>query len=211
MGTAIAILSLTPSFAADSTDSGSAILNGQVNMSNVTSTVTATIDRIGGSVDVQSAAIGNMLDITTMNDTRVNSNQYVQAGEIGSYAGVAATNVRGDVSVSNQAVCNAASVSTDPAITAVTNLQQCNADDPSAVAYVDAINIGGSVSIANSAIGNSFEADTNAANMPINNTQVNTSPTVATTTANIKNVAGSVSVSASAIGNTAQVVHYSTD
>jgi hypothetical protein len=119
--------------------------------------------------------------------------------------------VGGDVGIQNQAVCNSASISTDPTITAITSQQQCDAVDPSANAYVDASKIGGSFSLANSAIGNTFEADSNAQNMPVNNTQINRSSVNATTTANVSNVAGTVSVTSAAIGNNAQIIHYSTN
>jgi hypothetical protein len=200
-----------PACAADLTDTGSSILNGQVNVGNVVSTMTSTTANVYGDVSVQSVAVGNLLDVTTMNDTSVNNSQYVKTGEIGSYLGAAATDVSGSVSVTGQAICNAASVSTDPTVTSVTNLQQCYGQDPASVVYVDAINVGGSVSIANSAIANTFEADSNAANMPIDSTQVNNTLVTATTTANVKNVAGSVAISATAVGNSAQIVHYSTD
>jgi hypothetical protein len=211
MGTAIAILPLMPAFAADSSDTGSQILNGQVNLDRVTSTLTTTVANVGGDVSVQSAAAGNVLDVTTMNDTTVNTNQYAASSEIGSYLGAAVTNVSGSVAVTGQAICNSAAVSSDPTLTAVNNTQVCNARDPSSTVYVDAANIGGSVSIANSAIGNTFEADSNATSMPISNTQVNTSASVAATTANVKNVSGTVAVGSTAVGNSAQIVHYSTN
>jgi hypothetical protein len=210
-GTAIAMLSLTTAFAADSTDAGSQIVNGQVNLNSVISTVTATIDKVGGDVTVQSAAAGNVLDVTTMNDTTVTTNQYTSASEIGSYLGAAVTNVAGSVSVTGQAICNSAAVSTDPTLTAVNNTQVCNAIDPASTVYADVANIGGDVAIANSAIGNTFEADSNATNMPVTTAQINNSAVNATTTAKVKNVTGAVSVSGTAVGNSAQIVHYSTD
>jgi hypothetical protein len=210
-GTAIAILSLTATFAADSTEAGSQIINGQVNLNNVTSTMTTTIDAVGGDVTVSSAAAANVLDVTTMNDTTVTSDQYASASEIGSYLGASVNNVTGSVSISGQAVCNSAAVSSDPTLTKVTNTQQCNAIDPSSTVYADVSNIGGSVTIANTAVGNTFEADSNATSMPITNTQTNNSAVTATTTAHVSSVGGAVSVSASAVGNSAQIVHYSTN
>ena len=159
---------------------------------------------------VQSVAAGNVVDITTMNDTHVTNNQYVSSVDISSDLGARVTNVGGDVAIQGQAVCNSASVSTDPIVTAINSTQVCNAVDPTSMAYVDAANINGSFSLANSAVGNSFEADSNASNMPVSTTQVNTSNVNAKTTANVSNVAGTVSVTSAAIGNNAQIVHYST-
>jgi hypothetical protein len=203
-------LMLSPAFA-DSSSDGSQILNGQVSLHTSISTLQTVIDNVGQGVGVQSVAAGNVLDVTTMNDTHVNNNQYVSTVDISSDLGARVTNVGGDVGIQNQAVCNSASISTDPTITAITSQQQCDAVDPSANAYVDASKIGGSFSLANSAIGNTFEADSNAQNMPVNNTQINRSSVNATTTANVSNVAGTVSVTSAAIGNNAQIIHYSTN
>lgn len=203
-------LMLSPA-CADSSSDGSQILNGQVSLHTSISTVQAVVDNVGSDVGVQSVAAGNVVDITTMNDTHVTSDQYTSSVDISSNLGARVTNVAGSVGISNQAVCNSAGVSTDPAITAVNSKQVCAAQDPNANAYVDASNIGGSFSLANSAIGNTFEADTNAAYMPVNNAQTNLSSVNARTTANVGNVAGTVSVTSAAIGNNAQIVHYSTN
>ena len=159
---------------------------------------------------MQSVAAGNTLDVTTMNDTNVTTNQYTSSVDVSSDLGASVNNVAGSVGIQGQAVCNSASISTDPVITAINNTQQCDAVDPVSRVYVDATNIGGDISVANSAVGNSFEADSNASNMPVNNLQINHSSVNAVTTANIANVAGSVSVTAAAVGNSAQIVHYST-
>jgi|WetSurMetagenome_2_1015567.scaffolds.fasta_scaffold426305_2 hypothetical protein len=203
-------LMLSPAFA-DSSSDGSQILNGQVSLHTSISTLQTVIENVGQGVGVQSVAAGNALDVTTMNDTHVNNNQYVSTVDISSDLGARVTNVGGDVGIQNQAVCNSASISTDPAITAITSQQQCDAVDPFANAYVDASKIGGSFSLANSAIGNTFEADSNAQNMPVNTTQINRSSVNAVTTANVSNVAGTVSVTSAAIGNNAQIIHYSTN
>jgi hypothetical protein len=197
---------------ADSSNSasGSQILNGQVQLNSAISTLNTTIDHTGGDVGVQSVAAGNVVDITTMNDTTVESSQYTNAAQVTSTANATIANVAGSVGVVNQAVCNSASVSTDPSLTAVNNYQQCAAQDPTATSNISLANINGSVSIANSAIANNFEADSNAGNMPIINKQINTSTTVSSTTAAVSNVAGTVSVTSSAVGNNAQIVHYST-
>ncbi len=200
---------LSPAFA-DSSSDGSQILNGQVMLHTSTSTLNTVVDKVGGDVGIQSVAAGNVVDITTMNDTHVTSDQYVSSVDISSNLGARVTNVDGSVGIVNQAVCNSASVSTYPAVTAVNNKQVCAAVDPDARAYVDASNIGGSFSLANSAIGHTFQADTNAVYLPVNKAQTSMSRVNAQTTANVSNVAGTVSVSSSAIGNNAQIVHYST-
>jgi len=202
-------LMLSPAFA-DSSSDGSQILNGQVSLHTSISTLQTVIDNVGQSVGVQSIAAGNALDVTTMNDTHVNNDQYASTIDISSDLGARVTNVGGDVAIQGQAVCNSASISTDPNITAITSKQQCDAVDPTSRAYVDASNIGGSFSLANSAVGNTFEADSNAQNMPVDTLQINHSNVNAVTTANVSNVAGTVSVTSAAIGNNAQIVHYST-
>lgn len=202
-------LMLSPAFA-DSSSDGSQILNGQVSLHTSISTLQTVIDNVGQSVGVQSTAAGNALDVTTMNDTHVNNDQYASTIDISSDLGARVTNVGGDVAIQGQAVCNSASISTDPNITAITSKQQCDAVDPTSRAYVDASNIGGSFSLANSAVGNTFEADSNAQNMPVDTLQINHSNVNAVTTANVSNVAGTVSVTSAAIGNNAQIIHYST-
>ena len=202
---------LAPACAADSSDAGSQVLNGQIALHTSISTLQTVIDNVGEDVGVQSVAAGNVLDVTTMNDTHVDSNQYTSSIDISSDLGARVTNVGGSVGIQGQAVCNSAGVSTDPNVTAVTNVQVCDAVDPTSRAYVDAANIGGSFSLANSALGNSFEADSNALNMPVTNTQVNHSSVNAVTTANVFNVGGTVSVTSAAIGNNAQIIHYSTE
>ncbi len=172
------------------------------------STLNTVIDSVGKDVGLQSVAAGNTLDVTTMNDTTVTNNQYTSSVDISSGLGARVTNVAGSVGIQGQAVCNSATISTDPNITAVNSTQQCDAIDPVSRVYVDATNIGGDISIANSAVGNALEADTNAANMPVNNLQINHSNVTAMTTANISNVAGSVSVTSAAVGNSAQIIHY---
>ena len=114
------------------------------------------------------------------------------------------------MSVQGQAVCNSASISTDPHITAINNTQQCDAIDPTSGTYVYANGIGGDLSVSNLAAGNTFEADSNATNMPVSTLQINHANVNAMTTATVSNVAGSISVTSQAVGNSAQVVHYST-
>jgi hypothetical protein len=210
-GTALATLVLTPAFAGNSSDpSGSQILNGQIALHTANSSLHATIDGVGQDVGVQSVAAGNTLDVTTMNDTSVTNNQYVSSVDISSDLGAAVTNVGGNVAIQGQAVCNSASVSTDPNITKINNTQQCDAIDPTSGTYVYADGVGGNLSVTNLAAGNTLEADSNASNMPVNNLQINHANVNAMTTATVSKVGGSVSVSSAAIGNSAQIIHYST-
>ena len=57
--------------------SGSNIINGQVNLQNNWSNLTGSIDTTGSDATVTGAAAGNLVDITTMNNTRVNNSQIV--------------------------------------------------------------------------------------------------------------------------------------
>ena len=212
-GTAIAMLPLTLAFAGSSSDQsgGSQILNGQIALHTADSSLHTTIDSIGQDVSVQSVAAGNMLDVTTMNDTNVTTNQYTSSVDISSDLGAAVTNVGGSVAIQGEAVCNSAGVSTDPNVTKINNTQQCDAIDPTSGTYIYADGVGGNLSVSNLAAGNTFEADSNAANMPVSNLQINHANVNAMTTATVSNVAGSVSVTSQAVGNSAQIVHYSTN
>lgn len=203
------MLQLTPVFAGASTSPpGSQILNGQVDLHTSISTLNSVIDSVGKDVGLQSVAAGNTLDVTTMNDTTVTNNQYTSSVDISSGIGARVSNVAGSVGIQGQAVCNSATISTDPNITAINSTQQCDAVDPVSRVYVDATNIGGDMSVANSAVGNTLEADTNATSMPVNNLQINHSNVTAMTTANVSNIAGTVSVTSAAVGNSAQIIHY---
>ena len=166
------------------------------------------MDSVGGDANVSSTAGGNAVDITTMNDTHVESSQFTSSVDISSDLGARVTNVDGSVSVQGQATCNSTQVSTDPNITQVNSYQECQAKDPTSQAYVDADSIGGDFTVANQAIGNAFEEDTNAPNAPIKTQQLNASSVNANTTVHVSNVAGTVNVSGTAIGNNAQIVHY---
>lgn len=163
-----------------------------------------------GDANVSSTAGGNAVDITTMNNTDVNSSQYTSSVSIFSDLGARVTNVDGSVDVQGQSTCNSTQVSTDPSVSAVNSYQECQAVDPTSSVYVDTYNIGGDVNISNLAAGNSFEEDTNAPYAPIVNQQLNASNVNANTTAHVANVAGTVNVTATAIGNTAQMIHYGT-
>jgi len=191
---------------------GSQIINGQVNLQTNWASLNASVDTVGGDVVAQGSAAGNLIDITTMNDTRVQNNQIVGPNAtVGSNVAIDANNVWGNVGIQNQAVCNGASVSTDPTLTAVKSNQECHATDPYSGITTNISNVAGNAVIQGSALGNSLEADSNAPNMPIMSHQLNNSGIVSNVNANVYNVGGSVGLSSSAIGNTAQVIHYSTN
>lgn len=191
---------------------GSQILNNQINLQTNWSSLTGSVDTVGGDVVVQGNAGGNIVDVTTMNDTRVTNNQTVGSNAtIGSTVAVDVNNVAGSVGITNQAICNGASVSTDPILTAVKSNQACHATDPYSEINTNISNIGGNAVVQGSALGNSFQADSNAPNFPIVSRQLNNSGVVSNVNANVFNAAGSVGLSSSAIGNTSQVIHYSTN
>lgn len=195
-----------------SSGGGSQILNNQINLQTNWSNLSGSVDTVGGDVVVQGNAGGNMVDVTTMNDTRVNNNQYVGPNAtIGSNVSVDVNNVAGNVGITNQAVCNGASVSTDPILTAIKSNQACHATDPYSEINTNISNIGGNAVVQGSALGNSFQADSNAPNFPIVSKQLNNSGVVSNVSANVFNAAGTVGLSSSAIGNNSQIIHYSTN
>jgi hypothetical protein len=194
-----------------SASTGSNIVNGQIDLKNNWSNLNGSIDTTGSDATVTGAAAGNLVDITTMNNTRVQNSQVVGAGaSIGSNVNVDVNNVWGNASVTNQAVCNGASVSTDPTFSATNSYQKCNAADPYSSINTNISNVAGNAVVQGSSLGNTFEADSNAPNMPINTRQINNSGVTSNVNANLYNVAGTATLSSSAIGNTAQVIHYST-
>jgi hypothetical protein len=191
---------------------GSHILNEQINLQNNWSNLNASVDTVGGDVVAQGSAGGNLIDITTMNNTRVFNNQIVGPNaNIGSNVNIDANNVWGSVGIQNQVLCNGASVSTDPILTAVQSNQECHATDPYSSIKTNISNLAGNAVIQGSALGNSFEADSNAPNMPIFSRQLNNSGVISNVNANIFNAGGSVGLSSSAIGNTSQIIHYNTN
>jgi hypothetical protein len=218
---ALIAVSATASFAGDqygtwndssSQGSGSQILNDQTSLQTSWSNLKGSFDTVGGDAVAQGSAAGNMIDITTMNNTRVFNSQIVgPQANIGSNVAVDATNVWGSVGISNQVLCNGASVSTDPILTAVQSNQECHATDPYSSIKTNISNVAGNAVIQGASLGNSFEADSNAPNMPIYTRQLNNSASVSNVTANTFNVAGSVGMSSSAIGNTSQIIHYNTN
>lgn len=191
---------------------GSQILNSQINLQNNWSNLNGSVDTVGGDVVAQGSAGGNLIDITTMNNTKVFNNQIVGPNaNIGSNVNLDTNNVWGSVGIQNQVLCNGASVSTDPVLTAVHSNQECHATDPYSSINTNVSNLAGNAVIMGSALGNSFEADSNAPNMPIFSRQLNNSAAVSNINANIFNAAGTVGLSSSAIGNTSQIIHYNTN
>jgi len=191
---------------------GSVVRNDQVNMQTNWSTLNGVVDTVGGDVVLQGTAAGNMIDITTLDNTRVNSSQYVgPEATIGSTVNLDANNVWGNVGIQNTAICNGAVVSTDPILTAVKNNQTCRSEDPYSTVNANVSNIAGNAVFQGSAIGNTFQADSNAPNFPVFNNQFNNSATISNMSINAFNVGGSVGMSSSAIGNSAQIIHYSTN
>jgi hypothetical protein len=191
---------------------GSVVLNNQVNTRTNWSTLNGVVDTVGGDVVLQGTAAGNMVDITTMDNTRVTSSQLVGSGAtIGSNVTLDANNVWGNVGIQNTAICNGAVVSTDPVLTAVKNTQTCRAQDPYSAVTANVSNIAGNAVFQGSAIGNTFQADSNAPNFPVINSQFNNSATISNMSVNAFNVGGSVGMSSSAVGNTATIIHYSTN
>jgi hypothetical protein len=187
------------------------VLNGQITFGAQWSTVNTTVNGAGGDVIVQSQGAGNVLDLTTFNNTNVNSTQEADSTNIGSTVNANVSNVYGGVSIQSSAVCNSTDVSTDPAYTIVKSDQICNAQDPGSEVAAHVANVSGDVSIASNAFGNNYTEDTNALSAPTQLHQVNTSNVFGTANTTIHNVGGSVQVTGSAIGNNAQIVHYTTD
>ena len=220
--TALATLSATCAYAQSSYGTwndgamaggiGSQINTSQVNLQTNWSNMTGNIDTVAGDAVMQGAAGGNLMDITTMNNTMVNNSQIVGPGaSIGSNITGNFNNIGGSVGVQNQAVCNGISVSTDPTLASTHSYQECNAADPSSMIKANVTNVAGDAVFQGSSLGNTFEADSNAPNMPIFNKQINNSTIASTVNANVYNVGGSTSMTSSAIGNTGQIIHYSTN
>ncbi len=195
-----------------SSSSGSNIINGQVNLQNNWSNLTGSIDTTGSDATAMGAAAGNLIDITTMNNTKVQNSQVVGSGaSIGSNVNVDMNSVWGNATVANQVLCNGASVSTDPTYAATNNYQKCSAADPFSGITTNISNVAGNAIVQGSSLGNSFEADSNAPNMPIVSRQINNSGVTSNINANLYNVGGTATLSSSAIGNTSQIIHYSTN
>lgn len=201
-------LNLAYAQATTDTNSGSLVLNGQIDMHLSSSNVNTSVTNAVGNVAGTSAAVGNNLEVVTMNDANVTNNQYVTSVSISADQNANVLNVGGTTTLTSQAICNAADVSTDPHTTAVYSSQNCQANDPSALLNATVTNAGNDVSLSSQAVGNSFSEDTNAAYMPTQNYQTNASNIASTVNAKVTNVSGNVTVNSAAIGNNAQIVQY---
>lgn len=179
-----------------------------MNCSNVWSKIDAHVDDVGeGDFGAVTAAVGNTAQIFTLSDTFVENDQKNEAF-IGAQTDVNASNINGWVGLGATALCNGASVSTDPATTAVNSRQFCGGSDPQANINATLSNVSGGVGVAGTAVGNQLQVDSNAKYFPVNNHQVSTAPIQANVNVNLSHVGGPVSITASAVGNTAQIIHY---
>jgi len=191
---------------------GSNILNSQINLQTNWSNLTGSIDTTSSDATVTGAAAGNLIDIITMNNTRMQNSQIVgSSASIGSNVAVDLNNVWGNAAVGNQAVCNGASVSTDPTYASTQSFQKCGASDTYSGITTNISNVAGNAVVQGSAIANTFEADSNAPNMPIMSRQINASGVTSNINTNLYNVGSTATLSSSAIGNSSQVIHYSTN
>jgi hypothetical protein len=192
--------------------SGSNVLNGQVTLQSQWSNINTVIDSVGGDAALQGAAAGNLVDIMTMNDTRVQNNQVVGPNAaIGSNISADVSNIWGSVGMANQAVCNGASVSTDPTVTSVRSNQECHSVDPTSVISARVNGVVGDMAVQSLSMGNTLETDSNAANFPVHTNQMNSSAGNSIINMNAFNIGGSMSLTSGAIGNKAQILHYSTN
>jgi hypothetical protein len=188
------------------------VINGQVTLQTQWSNLNTVIDSVGGDVALQGAAAGNLVDVMTMNDTKVVSSQYVGPdAAIGSDINAQISNVWGSVGISNQAVCNGATVSTDPILTSVHSTQECRSLDPSAAIFASVDGVVGDMAVQSLAMGNTMQTDSNAPNFPVFNNQINNSISASTINMSAFNIGGSMSMTSAAIGNKAQILHYSTN
>ena len=84
----------------DNSAIGSLVVKDQVNLKTNWSNLSGVVDTVGGDVVAQSAAAGNIMDVITMDNTRVFNNQIVSSqATIGSNVSLDANNVWGSVGV----------------------------------------------------------------------------------------------------------------
>ena len=86
--------------ASDPSSHSTNVLNGQITFGAQWSTVNTTVNGAGGDVIVQSQGAGNVLDLTTFNNTNVDSTQEADSTNIGSTVNANVSNVYGGVSIS---------------------------------------------------------------------------------------------------------------
>jgi hypothetical protein len=206
-GTALLILPLNLAYA-DGSTSGSNVLNGQIDLQLSSSHLNTSVSNSPGNVANASSAVGNNVEVVTMDNTNVTNSQYVGNVSINADQNANVQNIGGTVSLSSQAACNAADVSTDPHTAAIYSNQTCNASDPSALLNANVANINNDVSLSSQAIGNSFSEDTNAQYMPVQNYQTNSASIASTVNSKVTNVNGNITINSTAVGNNAQIVQY---
>ena len=91
----------------DGASVGSQINNSQSTLQTQWSNLNGSIDTVAGDAAVQGTAAGNLMDITTMNNTVVNNSQIVGSNAaIGSNINMDVANVWGSVGIQNQVMCN---------------------------------------------------------------------------------------------------------
>ncbi len=210
-GTALATIMAAPVLADDRYGQfdGALIINGQLNFGDVWATLDAKTHNIDTDVAAVVSAVGNNAMVVTMSNTIVENDQN-QLGNVGAELNANASGVGGDAIFSATALCNGATISTDPDVTAVRNNQNCGATDTLAEVNVQAHNIGGGVGVAATAVANQIQIDSNADRFPVNTFQQNISGVHANVNANISRAAAA-SLQASAVGNTVQIIHYPSD
>ena len=82
-GTALTILPLSLAFADGSTNgTGSDVLNGQIDFQVTSSNLNTQVSNVAGNVATTSAAVGNNLEVVTMDNTNVTNDQYVSGVSI---------------------------------------------------------------------------------------------------------------------------------
>jgi hypothetical protein len=220
-GTAITLAAPAFAVASDwhsSSDSGcgwycqtsgeTAVSNTQLNFGYVNATTNANVVNAYGDVNASATAVGNTLDVVTMQNTIVDNTQ-ISSGQISATLNANVEAVDGNVGLAATALCNGASVSTDPDYTIVNSSQECGLVDPSATVNANVANVSGGVGVSAMAIGNQVSVDSNAPQFPVTNFQSNRAPLNATANVNVANT-GPVDISSTAVGNTAQVIHYTT-
>ena len=190
-------------------NSGAIIINGQLNLGDVWTTIKDSVNDVQHDVQGAATAVGNTAMVVTMSNTIVDNDQN-QIGDVGAEVEMDVWNIGGDAVFSATALCNGATISTDPDVTAVNSNQNCGAMDPLASVDVHAHDVTGGVGISTTAVANQIEIDSNADRFPVNNWQENVSGVYSNAVADVTG-AGAVAIKASAVGNTAQIIHYPSD
>lgn len=213
--TAVLACSLAlPAFGQDDI-ANSVVINGQLNLGDVWSSLNVTARNVDGDVDATSAAIGNSFSANLGDHSEVDNFQRVW-GVIGSEVNVDLRNV-GDVNVTSAAVGNTASIhshgnvpcpndpSDCPELRAelALNNRQAVEIDPFSLLNLTANGVG-NVNGTSAAIGNSLSVDIGGPNNSITSWQGSAAETTSIVNATI-NGAGSVSLTSAAVANTVSI------